>query len=182
MTTKFIGIRLPLPLVHKLEKIAEQFNQSPNQMAKHAIIDWVEIFFSARNLNMITIPKELFVDYLDRLNDEEIEQYAEEVGEKILGFYEFLAENNVKRTSMEDVFSIIVRFLGANGLMWFEHLEYDGTTKPYYLKGIHNLGENWSKFFLAISQYLTEKHFPFILSNQQTHLSAHSVHVVFKEK
>ena len=132
-------------------------------------------------MKKLIIPKELFTAHLDELTDEEMEKYAETVAEKTLGFFEFLAESQVEIRDMEEVFSIIVRFLGANGLMWFEHLEYDGTNKPYYLKGIHNLGKNWSKFFMAISQYLTHTYFPFTISESKSRLTTHSVHIVFEE-
>ncbi len=180
MTTKFVGIRLPLPVVHKLEKIAEQYNLTPNKMAKNAIIDWVEIFFSARNLNMITMPNELFVDYLGKMSDEEMKKHAKNIAEKTLGFHEFLSETSETRDSLERAFPIIVRFLGPKGLMWFEHLEYEIEKKPFYLKGIHNFGMRWSEFFMEISKSLTKAHFPYQINEKKCRLTSHSAHIVFE--
>ncbi len=180
MGSKVIGIRLKSHLVNKLEKIAEQSHQTASQLAKSAVIDWIEIHFSAQNLDMITIPKDFFRDFLNSKSDEELKEYSRKLAEKTAGFYEFLEQSHRNYIDIGNFFSIILKFLGNNGLMWFDHLEFESKKRPYYMKGLHNMGKNWSKFILYTSKYLLEEYFPFPIDLSESRITSGSINLIFQ--
>ncbi|MHA1682210.1 MAG: hypothetical protein ACTSUE_14835 [Promethearchaeota archaeon] len=159
MPSKFIGIRLPEELNHRLEKIAVNFNQTPNQLAKIAIMEWIDSNWM-KNSDMITISKKNFVFLLNLLDAKQVIQFQDQISDDILGYYDYMMGPRGKGFSELESFILqMVKLIGRSGVMWFDQIDFEVKSEesPKYFKGMHKIGHNWSKIFVGIITRILEK-------------------------
>lgn len=156
MATKHIGIRLPEETLDDLSKFAKIRNLTPNKLAKHAIIEWLEQQKFA-NSDMITIPRTNFAILLSLLDPPKKMNYIENIAEEVLQMYEYDAHRLAKFAQLETFIQTMVRFIGEKGFCWFDHIDFQIHDQPYYFTGRHQMGQIWSDMFLEIFKHIIDR-------------------------
>lgn len=182
MVKKLIGLRLSDEIIQKLETIAHNNNQSVNNVIKNAIIEWLEIFFRVRNQGMIILGKPLLMGLLDFTNNEDIKLLAEITAKRKADFYLFFLGKHLNKEVLEDFIKYTPKILGKKGLMWFDHIEITNEQHSIFIKGIHNLGETWSKFLMYFLNFLMEKNFDYILNEKTVKTKVNSIFLEYNLK
>ena len=184
MAKKLIGLRLSDEIIHKLEIIAHNNNQSVNNVIKNALLEWLEIFFRIRKQGMIILGKSLLVSLLECVDVENIKSLAELTAKRKADFYLFLLGRHLNKEVLDDFIKYTPKILASKGLMWFDHLEITNEESSVFIKGIHNLGEIWSNFLMYFFNFLIEKNFNLILNENTVKTKANSIFLeyVLKEK
>ena len=184
MPKKLIGLRLSDDIIQKLETIAQNNNQSVNNVMKNAIIEWLEIFFRVRKQGMIILGKSFISSLLEFTDDEKIKSIAEMTAKRKSDFFRFFLGKQLNKETLDDFIIFTPKILGSKGLMWFNHLEIAKEDSSVYIRGIHNLGETWSKFMMLFFNFLIEKNFSLILNEENSKISANSLFLeyILREK
>ena len=175
MAKKLIGIRLSDDIIQKLEIIAQNNNQSVNNVIKNAIIEWLEIFFRIRKQGMIILGKPFIASLLEFIDNEKIKILAEVTAKRKADLYLFFLGKHLNKDTLEDFIKYTPKILGNKGLMWFDHLEINKENSSILIKGIHNLGETWSKFLVFFFNFLIEKNFSLALIEDTVKTKANSI-------
>lgn len=183
MPSKFIGIRLPEEILSKLEKIAQSSNQTPNQLAKIAILEWMESNWT-RSSDMITVTRSSYSKLLKMTDDDQLKSIESDIAERVIGFYEYSIQENADFSHLEAFLKMMCKFIGTKtGLQWFRQLDYEVLNKPYYFKGTHDMGKKWSDFFLGtIRQIMAKRSFSFELIDEKIICSERMVYLEFNKK
>lgn len=159
MGNQLLGIRIPENLMNKLQVISDQNNETPNQLGKRALVEWIEVLFTSRNLNMVIFPKTCLIRLLFFTPKEEMEEISSEIAKRITEYFQFLLRTHVNHFSNEFYSQIISKFLGSSGLMWFDHLQFSlNCSDPIQtFQATHNSGQIWTEFtFHIIKQIIIE--------------------------
>lgn len=156
MATKHIGIRLPEKTLDELGKLAQVKMQTPNKLAKTAIIEWLD-YQKIAHSDMITIPRENFAILLSLLDPAKQEEYIENIAEKVLRMYEYDAHKLAKFAQLENFIHTMVHFIGKQGFRWFDHLDYQIHEEPFFFTGRHQMGQIWSTMFLQIFMHIIDR-------------------------
>ncbi|MFX0072303.1 MAG: hypothetical protein ACFFAO_14550 [Candidatus Hermodarchaeota archaeon] len=175
MAKKLYGLRLSDENIKKLEIIAQNNNQSVNSVMKNAILEWLEIFFRVRKQGMIILGKSFLSSLLEFTDDEKIKPIAEMTAKRKTDFFLFILGKQLNKETLEDFIKFTPKILGSKGLMWFDHLEITKEESSVYIRGIHNLGETWSKFMLLFFKFLIEKNFTLIFNEENFKTTANSI-------
>ena len=175
MAKKLIGLRLSDDIIQKLETIAHNNNQSVNNVMKNAIIEWLEIFFRVRKQGMIILGKPFITSLLEFTDSEKIKTLAEKTAKRKADFYLFFLGRHLNEESLEDFIKYTPKILGNKGLMWFDHNEITKENSSILIKGIHSLGETWSKFLMFFFNFLMEKNFSLTLNEENFKTTANSL-------
>jgi hypothetical protein len=64
--------------------------------------------------------------------------------------------------------------------MWFEHIEASREKESVHFKGIHNLGEKWSRFLIFFFNYLMEQYFNLELKEENLKYTKNSLYLEYK--
>jgi metal-responsive CopG/Arc/MetJ family transcriptional regulator len=161
MKSSLVGVRLPESLKEKLDKIAaSNYDSTASQIARNAITEWVEGQWM-RNPDMMTIPKESFMDLLLLLDPSKLSQFEDKIVSKIMQYFEFITiEKRNALKNPKEFTNEMLKFIGPTGMHWFEQIEYesDFKQKPMFFKGMHKMGLLWSQVFIDIYQKILDKH------------------------
>lgn len=181
MVGKLLGIRLPDNIMNKLEMIAQQRNETSNQLGKKAVIEWIEVLFASRNLNMIIFSKNSLVKMISYLTEQQLDEIAIEVGYNINEYFQFLMKTHQTHISDEMFYEIVTRFLGPAGCMWFEHLEFDlGNNKQKaFFNGTHKSGKNWSIFAKKVIEVVLKKNYNYKIFPESIQLGENVLYFQF---
>lgn len=182
MTTKMLGIRLPRNMMLKYETIAQQNNESVHQLAKKALIEWIEVLFTSRNLNMIIIPKTTLLKMIPFLPEEQISVIGHEIAQHIIEYFQFLFKTHITHFSKEMLLNIISKFMGASGVMWFDHVEFQlkSAEEISTLQVSHKSGQEWSQFTFIILKKIIEESFTAHILSKSTFLGENSIRIEFQ--
>jgi hypothetical protein len=180
MTNKLIGLRLSKEVIQKLEIIAHNNNQTINFVAKNAILEWVEILFRIRQQGMMILGKPLTKNLLETIDVEKLKSLAETTAKRNVDFYQFVLGKNLSKETLSDFIKYTPKLLGHTGLMWFEHIEVMKEEESVHFKGIHNLGEKWSRFLIFFFNYLMEQYFNLELSEENVKYTKNSLYLEYK--
>ena len=181
--SKFIGIRLPEDLHTRLEKFAQNLNQTPNQLAKIAILEWIESYWT-RHSDMITVTRCSYVNLLKMLEDDQLASFQSDIAERVIGYYEYGLQQSAGFSDLEHFLTMMSKFIGdKTGLQWFRQMDYEVENPPFYFKGNHDMGIKWSQIFLGIfQQILTKRSFNFEILEAKTICSERMVYLEFQKQ
>lgn len=144
--SNFLGLRLPENILNKLKAISTQNNETPVQTGKKAIIEWIEVLFTARNLNMIILPKATLIKIINFLNETQIQELSGDIAQNLTEFYKFFFLTHKEHLPLESFTEFTMKFLGSSGLMWFDSLLFSTESDKKTVQGSHHLGKKWSLF------------------------------------
>ena len=179
MPTKHIGIRLEESHYNELQKLGNVRNQTANQIAKIAIIEWLQGQWT-RNSGFITIPKENFAFMLNILNKDQLNDYLDKLTDNIVQYFEFYTHKPLRTISLETYLEVMIKFIGTNGMMWFEKIDYESKQDFASFSGNHAMGETWSKIFILVNQLVIKKGvFPFSIKEETILTSPTTVFLEF---
>ncbi|MHA2001365.1 MAG: hypothetical protein ACTSVU_04655, partial [Promethearchaeota archaeon] len=116
---RHMAIRIPEESIAMLNRIGQKRNQTANQVAKHAIIEWLDHYWAQSN-EMITIPKENFAFLLKFLTPSQMNAYADHITTKIVTYFEFMAQQNHALDQLDKYIITMVKFLGTSSMNWFD--------------------------------------------------------------
>lgn len=181
--SKFIGIRLPEDILARLEKIAQNVNQTPNQLAKIAILEWTENYWT-RNSDVITVTRSSYAKLLGMLKQDQLHSFTADIAERIIEYYEYAKQENAGFSNLDEFLTMMSKFIGdKTGLQWFQQMDYEVLTPPFYLKGSHDMGKKWSDIFISIfEEILTMRSFNFEIVEGKTLCSERMVYLEFQKK
>lgn len=180
MANKLIGLRLSKEVIRKLEIIAHNNNQTINSVAKNAILEWLEIFSRARQQGMMILGKPLTKNLLETIDVEKLKSLAETTAKRKVDFYQFVLGKHLSKNTLSDFIKYTPKLLGNTGLMWFEHIEVMREEESVHFKGIHNLGEKWSRFLLFFFNYIMEQYFDGELNEENSKYTKNSLYLEYK--
>lgn len=163
MVSRLLGIRLPEEIMERFENIANQKNESSNQLGKKAIMEWMEILFSSRIFNMIIFPRDILLKTLNFLNDEQRNTISNEIASNINEYIQFLFKSRKPFQPDSELYHhVLTKFLGPTGLMWYNHIEIQFPKNKNELgefHASHTSGKNWSKITLIVLQKILQEQF-----------------------
>jgi len=146
--TQILGIRVEDELIKKLEIYALNTKETKSQIARRAIVEWMDVLDHSRKVNQIIISKELFKKCLDLADETSIQLFAKET---VMNFDPRILNITFSKESpeiIEMVLQYIIKTIGAAGQGWFQHLEYSFLSKNLLeISGIHNLNLNFARYF-----------------------------------
>ena len=180
MVKKLIGLRLSEKNIHKLEVIAHNNNQTVNSVAKNAILEWLEIISRVRQQGMIILGKPLTSELFETMDIENLKSMAEATAKRKVDFFQFILGKHLNKETLDDFIKYTPKILGANGLMWFDHIEVMREEKSLHFKGIHNIGENWSRFLIYFFNYLMKQYFNMELVDKNVRYTKKSLYIEYK--
>ena len=128
-------------------------------------MEWIEVLFSARNLNMVIFPKAILLEMITEISNETRYKLEGQIAEHIVEYFQFLHSSHRGHLSNEEYYHIVERLLGEKGLMWLDHLEFsiDSQKKIQYFQGTHRLGALWSEFVFNAVKIILEEQFSAII-------------------
>ena len=155
---KLLGIRLPEKIWEQLQAIGQVTNQTTNQVAKNAIIEWIELSYRIKKQGFIMVGKPVFAKLLKMVEKEKLKPLIELISESGSDLYQLMVNKPLDPNAIDEFMELTPRLLGNNGLMWFDHVEVGKTGDKILFKAIHNLGMSWSVFFIEIFKYFIGKY------------------------
>lgn len=167
--TQILGIRVEDELIKKLEIYALNTKETKSQIARRAIVEWMDVLDHSRKVNQIIISKELFKKCLELADEKTIQQFAKET---VLGFDPRILNISFSKESsdvIEMVLQYIIKTIGAAGQGWFQHLEYRFLPNNLLeISGIHNLNSNFARYFkyFLLTIFKLEIHTESLTENQ----------------
>lgn len=177
---KLIGLRLSEEIILKLETIAHNNNQTVNSVAKNAILEWLEIFFRIRQQGMIILGKPIPSELLETIDIETLKSMAEATAKRKVDFFQFILGKHLSKETLDDFIKYTPKILGNNGLMWFDHIEVMREEKSIHFRGIHNIGENWSRFLIYFFNYLMKQYFNLESVDKNVRYTEKSLYIEYK--
>ena len=161
MGSDFVGFRITQDFKEKLQKEADmRTDGSISHIARIAIQEWIEGRWIKKS-DFITLPRSNYVFLLELLNEEQLVQFEEKIALKVNDYFQYLIIEHREQFKNLDVFiEEMIKFIGEQGLNWFEQVDYDANTKKsvQYFKGMHNMGVKWSEIFVGIFSKIVAKH------------------------
>jgi hypothetical protein len=181
--SKFIGIRLPEDILTRLEKIAQRENQTPNQLAKIAILEWTESYWT-RNSEVITVTRSSYSKLIEMLEEDQLHSFVSDIAASIIEYYEYSIQKNAGFSNLDEFLTTMSKFIGdKTGLQWFRQMDYEAKKLPFFFKGNHDMGKKWSQIFIYIfEQILTMRTFNFKIVSKKTICSERMVYLEFQKK
>ncbi len=180
MANKLIGLRLSKEIIKKLETIAHNNNQTINFVARNAILEWLEIYFRARQQRMMILGKPLIKDLLELIDIEKLKSLAEATAKRKVDFYQFVLGKHLSKETLRDFIKYTPKLLGNTGLMWFEYIEAMREEESVHFKCLHNMGEKWSRFLMFFFNYLMEQYFNLELIEDNVKYTKNSLYLEYK--
>jgi hypothetical protein len=182
-SSSVLGVRMPSTLKEKLKNIAEERNQSLNQLANIALEEWLQSLAYSKKIKFIIIHKEFFAELLKLIEDNKKNDLAENMAHLTAEIFRDLLNIPLSKSTFKDFIDILPSFLCDSGLKWFENLEViiqdNGTA---ILKGFHYLGIDFSKFFTTLSNYLLDIYFDYSLIEENLNLTPNSIFLRFRSQ
>ncbi len=155
---RLLGIRLPDNIWEQLLAIGQVTNQTATQVAKNAIIEWIEISYRIKKQGFVMLGKPVFAKLLKIVEKEKLKPLVELIAESGSDLYQLMVNKPLDHNAIEDFIELTPRLLGNSGLMWFDHIEVVKVEDKILFKAIHNLGMSWSEFFIEIFESFIKKY------------------------
>ncbi|MCP4762828.1 MAG: hypothetical protein GY870_13700 [archaeon] len=186
--TELMGVRLPEETIKKLELIGLQQDITKNQVAKKAIVNFTDITYYADKMEMITVPRELYAKMIEIMTNEQKKEYADIISDSIIEHFQYLPKSIYEngqspiKINLDFFLGNMIKFIGNSGLKWFNHIEFETENEPFYFKGMHHLGEDWSLFFLiTLGKILDKMEFGFKILEKSIKKEKTMVYLEFKK-
>ncbi|MBN1216880.1 MAG: hypothetical protein JXA99_15750 [Candidatus Lokiarchaeota archaeon] len=180
--TNFLGFRLSEKLLLKLDIIANQENKTRGLIAKEAVKQWINIKQYEAGNEMITIPKKLFLDLIESHSEESLDNITGKMVVLLSDFIKFIFNKPLNIKTLEDYAVFSSNFFGKKGLRWFNNIDVKIENGFYIFRGLHDLGENFSFFFVKIYRKLLSEHFNFDFITKIEESSPFLINLKFKYK
>jgi len=178
-----MGIRIEQKKLKELEKIAQDRNITPNQLAKIAISEWLDINFNIQNHNFIIFEKVFFSRILENVDEELLEKMAGDLAKSFLDFVRFQLELSKEKIELKRFLRYLAKILGKNGLLWLEHFDYEIKKNNYaILRGVHSINQSFAILLTAVISYLMEELFNYVLIEEKLYLSETTIELEYKPK
>ena len=192
LPTKLIGIRLEYEKIKELEKLAEYRGTTANQIAKKAIIEWLEINHNLRKHNWIIIEKIFMKNVLDTIEEDDLLKMSAELAKNFHDFIQFqlaipkdtkIKVKTEKTKEIKKFFNYLADLLTRKGLYWLDHYDYE-IKKNYYtvIKGTHQVNHNFSLMITSIISYLMETYFNYVVIEDKSFVSDTTIQLEYKPK
>ena len=180
--SNFLGFRLAEEELKKLKRIAQYEDKTPGKVAKEAVKQWLNLESFAQATNMVIISKQFFIKLLSFVDEKSLDAIAEEMADLTADIVKYMLIKPLNREAIEDFIIFTPKFLGKSGLRWFDVIEIFFENNHVYLKGLHNMGKDFSVFFACMSKYLIDKYFEFELNEDTMDLTSKLIFLEFNPK
>lgn len=181
-TNNFLGLRLSEKTLKRLDLVANQAGKTRGIIAKEAIKQWLTLRMLDQTNDMITISKTLFGKMLQITNMEKSKRFAEELASLIADIMNFLFPEPMSLDTLDDYTQISINFFGKTGLKWFNTIDIQIQDKKLILRGLHDLNENFSIFFMNFYKYLLSQHFNISFKEKVEDTTTNLVYLEFEMK
>ena len=158
-TSNFLGFRLSEKTLKRLDLVASQVGKTRGLIAKDAIKQWLTLEMLDQTNEMITVSKTLFVRMLQKIDEEDSKEFAEELAELIADIMKFLVNKPMNLVTFEQYTQFSINFFGKTGLKWFNTIDIQIKDNSLNFRGLHDLNENFSNFFTYFYKQLLSQHF-----------------------
>jgi len=169
-------------ILHKLDLIAQQENKTRGTIAKDAVRQWINLKQYESTNEMITIPKRFLLNLLESPNEETLEKISENMANLLSDFIKYIFNKPLNNRILKEYSSFISYFFGKKGLKWFNNLDVRVKNDLFIFRGLHDLGEKFSIFFLAFFKKLLSEHFDFDFIAKIEESSPFLINLEFKYK
>ena len=182
MTTKHIGIRLDEEYIQELQKLGNLKNQTPNQIAKIAIIEWIQNQWT-RDSDFITIPKDNFAFMLNIMTETQVNEYLDKIAKSILRYFEFFTHKQTQTLDLQTYIDSMLQFIGRTGMMWLDKIDYEIKENSAHISGTHKMGKVWSEIFVKLNEkLLIDGNFPFTINNNSKFITSSTIFLEYLRK
>ena len=155
---RLLGIRLPNKIWEQILAIGQVSNQTANQVAKNAIIEWIEISYRLKKQGLMMFGKPVIAKFLKLIDKQKLKPFIELLVESGTDMYQLMVNKPLDPNATEEIIELTPRLLGNNGLMWFDHVEVVKIGEKIIFKAIHNVGIEWSEFFIEAFKTFMKKY------------------------
>jgi len=178
--TVVVGVRMPEKLKTRLERIANERNQSINQIAKTAIIEWLDILAYAQKLRFMIITRGFFQSLLEIINEDQMEPLAEEMADLTAEIFRDTMKVQLSHSTIKNFTEVLPRFMRSSGLKWFDDFRIDIEENIIIFRGFHYMGLGFSKFFTNLTMKLLKKYFDADLLRDKIDYKPNSIFLEFQ--
>ncbi|MFX1274312.1 MAG: hypothetical protein ACFFBP_23790 [Promethearchaeota archaeon] len=175
----FLGFRLSINEIHKLEKIAKIENRSRSLIAKQAVKNWINLESFRKTNNMMIITKSMFYQLLSQVNEELLNSLVSETAELLADITRFNVPEKMDIKNFNIYSKNIIRFLSNSGLRWFNTIDFILKKDKLIIKGLHDLDESFSEFFILMIEYYLKTFFNFKLSSNVKDISSNLINLEY---
>jgi len=180
--SNFLGFRLSEKTLHKLDLLAKQDNKTRGLIAKDAIEQWLNLELFNQTNEMIMISKTVFSKILSRLDEEELNIIAKDSADLFSNIMKFLVAKTMNDSTLNAYAIISINFFGKNGLKWFNTLDIQIQDTIYIFRGLHDLDEIFSNFFIKFYKYLLSEYFNLDFITNMEEKTSNLIHLELKLK
>lgn len=178
----FIGLRLPVESINRLDHLASLQNKSRGTIAKEGLQVWLDRDVYTKTKNVIIIPKPILKELLPLASKDMLERIAEETAIAVGDIMRFIIAKPIEEDTYQDYFTELNKYFGAQGVMWFSSFQFqaiNGNGK-YTLRCLHDLGDNFSEFFALMFKKLMDLYFNLKPIKETEEISSLVVNLDFK--
>jgi uncharacterized protein YllA (UPF0747 family) len=158
-SNNFIGFRLSQKFLNKLDLFSEQINKSRGMLAKEALREWINFELLNQTNEMIILSKSLLIELFNSQIETDLKKYAEINSDLIADIMRFSIAEPMNRKNLKEYNKFFTDFFGKKGLKWFNTLDVKKKSDSIILRGLHDLDENFSIFFIHFFKNIIKKHF-----------------------
>ena len=178
--SNFLGFRLSEKTFKNLELLAKQEGKSRGIIAKDAIKQWLNISQMNQTNEMIVITKSLFIQLFQNTDIHKMEDLAEKTADFFSSLITFHITMPIENTNTKEFAKYCISRFGKSGLKWFNTIDFEIEENKLILRGLHDLGENFSGFFLLFFKCLISKILDFKVIEEAQQLMSNLVYAEFK--
>ena len=178
--SNFLGFRLSEETLTKLDLIAKQQGKTRGLVAKDAIEQWVNLEFFNQTNEMITISKTFFSNLLSSVNEEEIIEISKKLVELIADIMKFSVIKPMNRNTLPNYADFSTSFFGKTGLNWFNSFDIQIQDDHFIFRGLHDLDESFSQFFVDFYQNLLSDYFKLDYKSKIEETTPNLIHLDFQ--
>lgn len=177
----FIGFRLDEEQLKQLDLIAEQAKKSRGNIAKEAIKEWLDYQSFLSTNKMVFISRKMFTSLLSLANKEVFVSIAENMGDLIGNLIKYTIAKPVNLENLNEYLQLLSNiFLFSGGLMWFSTFDYQFKEDKVTIRGLHDLGEKFSQFFIKFFKYLMTNHLNCVLIDTTKEITSQLIFLEFE--
>lgn len=178
--SNYLGFRLSEPEIIKLEKIAKIENRSRGLIAKHAIKNWINLESFRKTNNMIIITKSMFTRLFLHLNEDSSKELVIDTANLLADITRFNISDSMEVQNFNKYAKNIIKFLTNSGIKWFNTIDFNLINKTLKIKGLHDLDDNFSEFFIKMIEYFLKTYFKFDLDTKLKSVSSNLINLEYE--
>ncbi|MBN1215785.1 MAG: hypothetical protein JXA99_10150 [Candidatus Lokiarchaeota archaeon] len=173
----YIGFRLAEEFLKKLDIIVKQENKSRGLIAKDGIKEWIDLQLYNQNNNLLSISKTFFRTLLSMIDNNNIEEIAIDVCNNMVDILRFLVAKPMNENTFPEYIHYIINLFGKTGLRWFNSLNIEIKNNILLFRGIHDLEDSFSFFFIFFYKYLLSKFFNLNYNPKLEEMTSNFIHL-----